>query len=257
MLKIRIALAAFIFLYAFNACKKENLPDAQGIRLKMTVSKTGDSIFYRSFIYDNLDRVISVYDSSNGWHRHRMFIDYDEHGRLWKVNESSNSNFDGSFAEISFSFSYDDKGRVIKKFGVSPTGSSIRNTYSYDSKNRLIADSIYNYWSDDIFRYITYSYDQNDNVIESKEIEMSSGLIQDRSQILYDQKPNPLNKQRLLFYFLTTDGFSLSSNNQILISYNGNTPSTFNYEYYANGLPKGYTEKSSYSRGGSMEFIYE
>ncbi len=255
MLKHQLFLVLLFSSY-FIACKKDDVPDTEGSRLHMTIYQIGNSISSRRFVYDDQNRLSAIYDSSNGLYRHRVFLNYDPQGKLVQVTDANNGMFDGSFIEIVFSFQYDQAGRMTRKAGVSPSGNPIINSYTYDARNRLVADSMYSYWSDKIYSYTTFTYDNNDNVIERKETRFDSGEVLDQSHITYEQSPNPFNKLGQVLYFLTGDEMALSKNNYDYID-NGNNITNYSFEYQHNGLPRKYSRSSSFPIASSMEFKYE
>ena len=75
-----------IFLVFFS-CQKEDQPDAPGNRLKMISTKEGDSISFRSFQYDDQNRLITILDSNNNGYKWHRLISYDWQGKLETVTE--------------------------------------------------------------------------------------------------------------------------------------------------------------------------
>jgi len=254
MLNIRLLLSAATLAFIFSACQKENTTLAEGTKLKMTTSQLNDSISYESFNYDNQNRVTLIEDSNNNGAKYKMLIEYNAQGQPLKLTASQNQ---------SYFFSYDNNGRIVKKLNqpASNSGNSIRNVYSYDSKGRLIADSVYSSWTNEVFSYTTYTYNENDNVVERKEYNnfMGSMQMENSVQLLYDDKPNPHNNLGTTLYFITNDDRYLSRNNKIQVKYQDGTIMGYEYEYQNNGLPKKVLEKHNEADPSItyMNFSYE
>ena len=219
-----------IFLVLFS-CQKEDQPDAPGNRLKMISTKDGDSISWRSFQYDDQNRLIAIHDSNNNGYQWRRVISYDWRGKLETVTE------EGTI----YTFDFDDQGRIIRKWGTYSGQQSaiVRHTYAYDIDGRVISDSSYSYFTPTVSSIVSYVYDQNNNVIESKAVETSVGVILTDLQFVYDSHPNPLSSQSVITYLLSS-GYEIpeGKNNLLKIKNRYGDEVGFNYEYYSNGLPK-------------------
>jgi YD repeat-containing protein len=215
----------------FFSCQKEQ-SNSQGDRLKMIRVKEKDSVFYRSFQYDDQNRLISILDSNNNGHKRNFIIKYDAQGKLSQVTEG------GSI----YTFTLDDKGRIVKK-SLQLSGqqtTTVENTYNYDVNGRVIADSLYSYWTKDVYNIVFYSYDQSSNVIETKIVDKSSGAILGQGQYTYDNHPNPFSGKNVMTYLLST-GYEIPTagdNNLLKEIYDDGTMVNYSYEYYSNGLPK-------------------
>lgn len=210
----------------------------------MTTSQLNDSISYESFNYDNQNRVTTIEDSNNNGAKYKFLIEYNTQGQPHKLTAFYNYTFGGSCL-----FNYDNNGKVKKRINQSASNNedSIQNVYTYDSRGRLIADSVYSYWTNQVFSYITYSYNENDNVTERKEYNnfMGSMQIENSAQFLYDDKPNPHSSLGIALYFITNDDRYLSRNNRIQAKYEDGTIMKYEYEYQNNGLPKRILEKAN------------
>jgi YD repeat-containing protein len=219
------------FAVLFFSCKKEE-SGSQGSRLKMIRSQDGDSIGYVSFKYDNKDRLNILIDSNNNGNISTTNITYDAEGKLSKVTNNGTI----------YTFEYDDKGRITKRFVLYPgrQTSTVENAYSYDVNGRVIADSIFSYWSGNLFEILTYSYDQNNNVTESEVIDKGSGMLSRRYQYSYDNHSNPLNSVSILRYILNSgeEILSLGKNNLVAIKDSDGNTISYTYEYNSTGLPQ-------------------
>jgi YD repeat-containing protein len=214
----------------FFSCQKEP-SNSEGDRLKMIRIKEKDSLFFRSFQYDDQNKLISILDSNNNGHKRNFIIKYDAQGKLSQVTEG------GSI----YTFTLDDKGRIIKK-SLQLSGqqiTNVENTYNYDVNGRVIADSLYSYWTKDVYSIVFYSYDQSSNVIEIKTVDKNSGAILGRAQCTYDNRPNPLDGKNVMTYLLSS-GYEIPAGNNNLLKEIGDdgTIVNYSYEYYSNGLPK-------------------
>lgn len=237
MLEIKRALLLLLVSCTLFACSKEDLPAAEGTRLQMIASKWYDTLGYRIFNYDNQNKLTAVIDSNNNGNKSRFTLDYDANGRLLKITFSYNP---GSFFESTSSFEYDNLDRIVKSFNSSisnPAGNT-SNIYSYDAKGRLVRDSFFDYRTNGIVSYTTYTYDGNDNVVASKQILKSGSLLRDTTQIQYsyDNKLNPLFSQPFLYFVL--GDVCLNKNNLVQIKYKDGGVLNYNYDYHINGLPK-------------------
>jgi YD repeat-containing protein len=214
----------------FFSCQKEQ-SNSEGNRLKAIRSKVGDSIFYRTFQYDDQSRLKSIVDSNNNGYKRSFIISYDAQGKLSQVTEGGNI----------YTFTFDDKGRIIKKSAKlsGQQASTIVNAYNYDANGRVIADSIYSYWTKDVYSIVSYSYDQSTNVTEVKTVDKSSGAILGQAQCRYDNHPNPLDGKSVMTYLLSS-GYEISAgkNNLLKEIYEDGTIVNYTYEYSSNGLPK-------------------
>jgi len=225
-----LAIIAFVS-FAFTSCQKEPAISG-GDRLKSIRFKTNDSISYRSFQYDDQNRISSILDSNNNGHLYKMLISYDAQGRLSQI--TGNGDY-----SIVYTFEYDDKGRVSKKLYSNQQASGPMDGYSYDANDRVIADSVYSYWSPGIFSITSYSYNQGGNVIDTKTIDKTSGAIALRKQCTFDNHPNPLDGQKVMVYLLDGGyGIPEGKNNLAKEVYDDGTIVNHSYEYFSNGLPK-------------------
>ena len=235
---------------------------AESSHLKMVISKWYDSINYTSFKYDSQHRLSAQVDSNNNGHKHIARIEYNAQDRPIKITTAYTYNNTNFYPDQSDSLIYDASGRIVKKVSlnaltnIDPT----RNSYSYDAKGRLIADSIHSYWANEIFGYITYTYDDNDNIIQAMDYEKLSGPMQIQSimQGSYDSKTNPYNRLAVLGYIINQNDVYLSKNNRNSEKYQGGTIVTFDYNYYGNGLPKRLSVKDNSDPSITyLDFVYE
>jgi YD repeat-containing protein len=238
---------------AFFSCKKEESL-SNGDRLKSIRFQTNDSISYRSFQYDDQNRVTSILDSNNNGHRSSDLISYDAQGKLSQVTSSAD------FFTTVYTFEYDNTGRIIKKFDSNSQVSGLRDTYSYDAEGRVIADSIHDYWSPGIFGVTSYAYNNSGNVVETKTIEKSSGTVSMHKQCTFDNHPNPLYGKSVLVYLLDV-GYNIpeGKNNLSKEVYDDGTIVKYKFEYFSNGLPKRCTISDNSDPGTYtyVDYFYE
>ena len=127
--------------------------------------------------------------------------------------------------------------------------------YSYDFKNNLIEDILYNSNGSVIDRW-TYTYDSNNYLIE-RIIYNSNGSVEERLTILYDSNNNPIERIRYLsdgsIWF--RDTYTYDSNNNLieLIEYNssGSISGRRTYSYNSNN---NLIEQIMYGSDGSIYF---
>jgi hypothetical protein len=215
----------------FFSCQKEE-SGSQGTRLKMMCSKEGDSVGYVYFKYDGQGRLNALIDSNNNGYVSKAYITYDADGRLSKVTNGGTA----------YTFEFDNKGLIAKKFVLYPgqQAASVEDVYSYDVNRRVVIDSLFSYWSGNLFETITYSYDQNNNITEIEVIDKAYGTLSRQCQYSYDNHPNPLNSIGVLSYILdSSEEIQLLGRNNLLTTKDryGNIIN-YTYEYNRNGLPK-------------------
>ena len=186
---------------------------------------------------------ISASNNQGQGERHRIDLSYDASGRLSMATDT----FMGGTKTV-LAFQYDINDRIIDKQETTSLTTPYlkRNTYAYDTKGRLIADTTYSYWSNDIFEYITYTYDASDNITEEKTFRKSATGFQLEQflHLQYDGHPNPFYSFRNQLYYLPGYVYGaeqcLSRNNAIKVSYSSGTIVTNTYHYSTNGFPQHY-----------------
>ena len=250
MFRLSLILAASLLL--FFSCKKEkDLPDAPGDRLKMIRYKEGDSISFRLFQYDVQNRLTAVVDSGHGG-IYRRDISYDIPGNLLRIDINGDI----------ITFDFNNEGRVIRKKSIVPGQQSptVRNTYVYDIEGKVISDSLHGYWTPDVWGVVSFIYDGNKNVIESK-LTSNVPSVQLLKQCEYDKHPNPLYDQRAVIYLLTSHyGYEIpeGKNNILKERFEDGSEVSYQYEYYSNGLPRRYSlHDSSDPLVSYVDYYYE
>jgi hypothetical protein len=239
---------SFVFL-SLLSCQKEQSA-SEGSRLKMIRIKEDDSVFYRSFFYDDQNRISSVVDSNNNGHKWQFSIRYDGQGKLAEIIQSGST----------LMFESDNKGRIIKKSIIrTGQGADVENTYNYDTNGRLVADSVYDYLTKAVYRIVSYSYDQAGNITESKVVDKASGALLVQVQNTYDNHPHPLDGKTVLAYLINGEYEIPSGKNNLLKQvYQDGTIVNYSYEYNSNGLP---THCSYYDSSDPLityiDFFYE
>jgi len=262
MYKIQFAGFCLIILSTVLSCRKDDLPAANGSRLKMTVSKWYDSLSYAIYKYDNQNRLIGRVDSNNNGHKDSVTIEYDGQSRA--ITATAAYAFNGMSVGVpdqTYSLIYNNDGRIVRKVAKPPVAyvNLTRNSYAYDAKGKLIADTNYSYWANEIYGYTTYTYDGNDNVIERKTFD-KLGTLQtgETMQASYDSKTNPYKDFGVLLYIIYQDDRYLSKNNRISETYQGGERVSFNYSYFNNGLPRMFSKKDNSDPSITYrDFFYE
>ena len=175
----RFAFTIVLFYSLFSACKKSDLPNTDGQRLQRSITKEGDSISFTFFSYDAKDKLTVIIDSNNNDYLRKTFIDYNNQGNPAKFKVLSSSYPNGPINEVSYSLLYNNDNQVVEirftSFSIGPDKKI--NTYSYDSQGRLIGDTTYSYWNNEVFGYMAFIYDGNDNVIQWEEYSKWSGTM--------------------------------------------------------------------------------
>jgi hypothetical protein len=246
--------ATFFLLCLFSACKKDNFPETSDKLLQSVITNNGDSALYTSLFYDGKNRLVGISDSNSQGHVWKTFIEYDTKDNPIKFKTLYNRESNG---ESTDSLIYEDD-KVIKKLHTTPyynTLYAVTNTYTYDSRGRLIADSSSHTFGDsEVYGYNDFIYDDDDNAIQIQEFNKLLGAMNRVQNITasYNSDKNPYLGLGLTLYFLTNSYLMLSMHNQTKIIYeqtNYGGPITGNYIYeYSDGLPKQMVVK--YDLGG-------
>ena len=245
-------------LWMFSSCQKEATPGSTNQYLRKTTSRSGDSLNHTTYTYDNQNRLVSISSSFNQGQgeQYRIDITYDAQGRMASASQNRNG-ID--------SFRYDNQNRIVQKLHITPSSTTYtgRSTYSYDTKGRLLADTLHSYWTNEIFEYTIYTYDQNDNIIEVKVFRNNAGTfyVEKTMQLQFDNKTNPYYSLGPVQYFIFSDGngleYLLSRNNCIKKTFPNGDVISYNY-VYAGDLPKSVVTTDSSDPGwtSSDEFYY-
>jgi hypothetical protein len=240
------------------SCQKENtttLPENH--KLTTAISRWHDSAFYSFFHYDDQNRLTSIVDSENTNHSKRFtsFI-YDQDGKWIKsIYTSDNNTIVGED-----SFFYQNDRMVLKKYTNSLV--SNRNTYTYDSQGRLIGDTTYSYWSNDIAGYVVYTYDNNDDIISWQEYFSENGILKSDGVIsaTYNSSINPFSNIGLPLYIFTQDNSMISKHQRTAVTYYDGTTVNYTYEYNPDGSVKRIIETDmeyGIPDTSTIEFLYD
>ena len=227
----RLSLISTASLLLFFSCQKEDLPDAPGDRLKMIRYKEGDSISFRTFQYDVQNRLTAVVDSGHGG-VYRRIVSYDTQGNLLSIAVNGDI----------YTFDLNSEGKVIRTWSTVPgqQSATVRNSYGYDMEGKLISDSIHSYWSPDVWGVVSFLYDVNNNVIESKLISATPNT-QVAKKCTYDKQRNPLYNQSVIIYLLFGGygyGLPQGKNNVLKERFDNGSEASYHYEYFSNDLPR-------------------
>jgi hypothetical protein len=246
-----LSISAASILLFFSCKKDEDLPVAPGDRLKMIRYQQGDTIWFRSFQYDVQNKLTAMVDSGHGG-IYRRNISYGAQGNL--LSAAINGDL--------YTFELNSEGRVIRTKSTvqgqqSPT---VRNSYGYDSEGKIISDSIHGYWSTDVWGVVSFLYDGNNNVIESK-LTSATPSVQVVKQCTYDKQRNPLYSHRFTIYVLEAGygyGLPQGKNNILKERFEDGSEVSYQYEYYSNGLPRRYSlHDSSDPLVSYVDYYYE
>lgn len=239
-------LSSILFSLLLIGCQKEiTTQDTSAPKLLSVLMKSGDSSTRINLNYDNQNR-LSGYSLTIGQRIYKKSdLLYDTQGRLTGYSDTMSNGL-----RTTYSFSYDQNGRILQKMATysNYSGSALpfRKTYAYDVQGRLIADTIFSYWSNDIAEYKTYKYDQNDNIIEKTLFNKITGSLQPESTVkmTYDSKVNPFHSIGMVWHYLTSDffvdGFNFSRNNVVTEDYQNGSIVSYTYQYNNLNLPTKY-----------------
>jgi hypothetical protein len=245
-----MVISSLIILIFFNACRKENTPAAGDKVLQRVVGRSGDTIGYSSYEYDAAMRLVTIIDSNNNDRSiGTTSIVYDTTGDPIKFTRYV--RYTNRPASLTTTLLIYQNGKVVEKLLSNFNNSSYinANTYTYDMKGRLIKDSAGSYG------YTNFVYDDNDNIVQIKEFNASSGSMANTYTITssYDGNVNPYKGIGLTLYFITNSYSLLSRHNRTREIYNQyNLTQTADYTYeYENGMPKKMT--LMWDGGGAFE----
>src|SRR5688572_23326322 len=99
MLTVRLSVIIALISLAYFSCKKEDQSNSQGDLLIRIRIQEGDSIFYRSFQYDDQNTLTAIFDSNNNGYKRSFIITYDAQGKIANVATS----------ESTYTFEFDNK----------------------------------------------------------------------------------------------------------------------------------------------------
>jgi hypothetical protein len=268
MLTLRHLLPAFATVLFLYACTKDDLPQAGGERLQKIIFRS-DSMLQVNFFYDEQGRLAAIEDSNSQSHIYRTQIYYNDQNRMVKATQrhyfGSRSNL---LDQLTDTFLYDINNRIIERQAVSTiqnTGTSYTTsgTYSYDGQGRLVADLYYNSYYNGVAAYTTYTYDGNDNIVQSESFSRAMGTLQSNgiTTASYTAQKNPLQSLGMAAYlFLWDGGWLLSKHTRNHLRYPNGATIDYKYDNYSNGLPRTITDTYKYQNHTSIrttEFFYQ
>jgi len=239
-------LLALLFSLLLIGCQKEITQDTSAPKLSSVLMKSDDSSARVNLNYDNQNR-LTGYSFMIGQRIYKISnLLYDNQGRLISYSDTTS---DGSRA--TYSFSYDQNGRIVQKLATyysNYSGSALpfKKTYAYDVQGRLIADTVFSFWSNEIGEYKSYKYDQNDNIIEKTVFNNLTGSLRPEYTVkmTYDSKVNPFHSIGMIWHYLTSDffvdAFNVSKNNVVTEDYQNGSIVSYTYQYNSSNLPTKY-----------------
>lgn len=224
-------------------------------------------MWYVTFNYDAGGKLLMIEDSNSQTHINKTFLYYNSQNGLQKVMKYY---YYGSLTNLLYqtvdSFAYDNANLISKKFSAwtyNPTY-SLNSAYSYDAQKRLVTDSTYSLLTNKAEYLKKFTYDGNDNVIQSEQFENSVGGFKSNyiDKASFSSNTNPFWALSPDMYFAFDFGSIevLSKNTPTQFTYRDGTK-TCSYEIYSNGLPKKLNElnqsNSNWSSSNTTEFFYE
>jgi hypothetical protein len=257
------------FILFLIACEKEKSfstagsTGGNGSRLTEAIGRWHDSVTYAFFYYDELNRLSRIVDSENtNFSKSFIFFIYDADGRLIKKISTSEYSSDAGVD----SFWYDDNDNIAGKIYTNPLmtaiGTRAKNTYTYDARGRMIADTTYSYRSENIVEYVNYTYDNNDNIISLQEFHDEGGIMKSDGIISasYSNLINPYFDLRSSLYTIWYGNEILSKHLRAQVIYSAGTIENYTYEFYTDGSVKkviATEESGGYTDVTTQEFFYE
>jgi hypothetical protein len=234
MSRIHLLMAASV-IFILSACKKEEASSPLEKKLHSVSQKLNDSIGYSVFHYDADNKLTEVIDSNNNGHSWKTIIRYAGDSPR-TITRLYHSYFTIPEFEVLDSLVYEN-GKVIQKlFKAANRSYEKTNTYSYDAKGRLTADTIYS--NNEIYGYRSFVYDANDNVVQWQEYEKQSGIIRSRGNITvtYSSNKSPFKNLGLIAYIIRDNFLYLSKNAPLQANYYDGLQLDYSYQYGTYGL---------------------
>jgi hypothetical protein len=254
MVPMAVVLMALLFT---TACKKTDLPDAEGTRLsKLIYRSISDSSTVVDFTYYGNGKLETTTTTHNKIPFVRTHYLYNAAGKL-ETTEHSNLN-----TSDVFTYSYVYNGNNIVKKVLNATGYQFSYQYIYDSQDRLIVDSAFGSASNS---YTNFIYTGGNLTAwrfyyRSAQSAWQSG---GNFKATYTNLDNPFYEIGLLSY-ITGGDLAMGVPNfskQLLSTLEHPNGLVMHYEYkfYSNGLPRiiNVHSPSGANYTGTIEFYYE
>lgn len=251
---MRYLITALLCAAIFISCSKTDLPDAPGNTLSRIDYYTGSTVVSSDvFTYNSQNQFIQF---NRGGIQYDLT--YNAQGQL--ASAAIKTGSPTSAVLLTFTYTHDANGRIIKKTTIPGTSSnhSDNRSYTYDASGRLISDSQYN--GNMVARYTNYNYNNNGDVIkyETFYLNNSSFITYGPVTSKYDNKLSPYHQNGNLLYYITSLPNYLSKSN-VVIAGPGGTTSDLSYgnKYYSNGLLRiSYSKDPYWSTYQRAEYIY-
>ncbi|MGB8193613.1 MAG: hypothetical protein WCF67_16905 [Chitinophagaceae bacterium] len=248
---------AVLLSICFTACKKDDIPNPDGLSLSKIISKQQDSVGVVEFGYDNSGRVNTVFETVNGNPSQKTSYFYDGLGKLATAkHEYPSTNVSVFYIDT---FSYQGNYITERRSG---DNHYFKSTFAYDAQGRLAADTAYwtGYTNSKV--YVRFVYDNNDNLMDWEYFYHDAGTWHSLGayHATYTNSINPYYNVGVIT-FITNQGIKLGDvmlSKHLVAKVTGTNGSVYNfsYEYYNNGLVKKSTVQSGVG-SWTDEFFYE
>ncbi len=265
MKKLFYLTISIALLLGVTGCSKDPVNNSNSTRLVQVRSAMKDSVgnecsscfSYQLFSYDASGRLISVRDSMAPIHSNRyVYINgpnaYNTIGTYgyYKKIEFTTQGYPSKATRDSFV--YNSRNLLVQRYRrvqCPECQSYLIDNYTYDNKDRLIADTSYTGQTFlvpviVINDYKTFTYDINDNVIQYDLYQVWGTPTHYTTLANYDNKVSPYKSNRILLYMAYGNPLLLSSNNPVYLN--------DQFTYNANGLPVSYIYQKL-----KQDFFYE
>jgi hypothetical protein len=247
-----LPLIAFLIILLVSCKKESDINEGSLIKRTVQTSLYQPTTTVDTFLYDTQKRLTGIrYLDTNS--KYDIQIEYDAQGRFSKIGYGYMGR-----ENYSCSFVYNSRGQIINKLTVPSPGFDYAydESYGYDDMGRVTSDTTYYKQTDSVLYFITFTYDNNGNVLEDDFRNFIDPVNQGKTFYTFDSNPNPFYIQGSNYFYLTGNSSYLSKNNIITSKPWWSGIISTEFEYQRNGLPKKFTTTGLNGNRSTFEIEY-